>query len=94
MAKCRECGKEIRWIKTTAGKAMPVDPKPVLYWVVPGGAARIVTPEGKVLSCALQGATKDVTGLGYTPHWATCAAWQSLKKAKKKQVDAIQESLF
>ena len=31
MAKCRECGKEIRWIKTTAGKAMPVDPKPVLY---------------------------------------------------------------
>ena len=67
MAKCRECGKEIRWIKTTAGKAMPVDPKPVLYWVVPGGAARIVTPEGKVLSCALQGATKDVTGLGYTP---------------------------
>ena len=60
MAKCRECGKEIRWIKTTAGKAMPVDPKPVLYWVVPGGAARIVTPEGKVLSCVLQGATKDV----------------------------------
>lgn len=54
MAKCRECGKEIRWIKTTAGKAMPVDPKPVLYWVVPGGAARIVTPEGKVLSCARQ----------------------------------------
>ena len=73
MAKCRECGKEIRWIKTTAGKAMPVDPKPVLYWVVPGGAARIVTPEGKVLSCA---------------------ARQSFKKARKKQVGATQESFF
>ena len=73
---------------------MPVDPKPVLYWAVPGGVARIVMPEGKVLSCALQGATKDSTGLGYTPHWATCAARQSFKKARKKQVGATQESLF
>lgn len=26
--KCRRCGAEIRWLRTTAGKAMPVDVEP------------------------------------------------------------------
>ena len=95
MAKCRECGKEIRWIKTTAGKAMPVDPEPVTYWAVAGGASRIVTPEGKTLACALKGDLRDVTGLGYVPHWATCAEQQACKKAKTSaKASAEQKRLF
>ena len=73
---------------------MPVDPEPVLYWVVPGGAARIVTPEGKTLACALKGDLRDVTGLGYVPHWATCAEQQSIKPSSREQVDVRQGSLF
>ncbi|UZD44265.1 hypothetical protein [Selenomonas sputigena] len=94
MARCRACGKEIRWIKTLAGKAMPVDPKPVLYWEIQGGSERIVTPEGKIVSCALKGKVKNVTGLGYIPHWATCSEQQSIKRSSREQVDTSQGSLF
>lgn len=95
MAKCKECGKEIRWIKTTAGKAMPVDPEPVTYWAVAGGASRIVTPEGKTLACALKGDPRDVTGLGYVPHWATCAEQQTERKARASAKEStMQGCLF
>ena len=29
MNKCRKCDAPLKWIKTTAGKAMPVNPKPI-----------------------------------------------------------------
>ena len=95
MAKCKECGKEIRWIKTTAGKAMPVDPKLVPYWVTAGGTDRIVTTEGKTLSCAWKGDRRDITGMGYVPHWATCAARQTERKARASAEEStMQGCLF
>ena len=95
IAKCKECGKEIRWIKTTAGKAMPVDPKLVPYWVTAGGTGRIVTTEGKTLSCAWKGDMRDITGMGYVPHWATCAARQEERKARASAKEStMQGCLF
>lgn len=35
MNKCRGCGEEVIWMKTPAGKKMPVDPEPV--WIEIGG---------------------------------------------------------
>lgn len=34
---CRRCGNRILWVKTLAGKNMPVDPNLINYRVVPGG---------------------------------------------------------
>ena len=32
MSRCKSCGAEIRWIKMSSGKSMPVDPDQVPYW--------------------------------------------------------------
>ena len=45
MSLCRGCGSQIEWIKTTAGRNMPVDPEPV--FVIEGdGRDRFVTDDG------------------------------------------------
>ena len=71
---CKSCGKEIVWIKTIAGKAMPCDAAPQYYRQRPGGKRKIVTPNGEVLSCEILENPEQATGVGYTPHWATCSA--------------------
>lgn len=48
MSLCRGCGSQIEWIKTTAGRNMPVDPEPV--FVIEGdGRDRFVTDDGAVI---------------------------------------------
>lgn len=41
--KCSGCGKQVIWIKTTAGKNMPCNPELKNY--KQGGSERVVTPE-------------------------------------------------
>lgn len=68
---CRRCGNRILWVKTPAGKNMPVDPNLINYRAVPGGKERIVTPSGAVIAgerCNPEGAD----GVGYISHFATC----------------------
>lgn len=48
MSICRGCGQEIDWIRTKAGKNMPVDPAPV-FVIEGGGNDRFVTDEGEVI---------------------------------------------
>ena len=36
MKTCKGCGAEIRWITTEAGKAMPLDAKPVNFYIQSG----------------------------------------------------------
>lgn len=72
MPKCRKCGKEIIFIKTSAGKSMPCDAGQVMYWADRKGKARIVTPNGEVVACRLEGDLQTATGVGYTSHFATC----------------------
>ena len=76
MARCKSCGKEIKWMRTVGGKSIPCDPEPVYYRFRLGAKERIVTPNGEVLPCVLLNAeTDDLTdadGWGYVSHFATC----------------------
>ena len=49
MSACRGCGCPIDWIRTTAGRNMPVDPEPV-FVVEGGGNDRFVTDEGEAIT--------------------------------------------
>lgn len=69
---CRGCGRQVMWIKTTAGKNMPVDTTIVNYRVDSTGKERIVTQAGDVV-CGTTGVTPDeADGMGYISHFATC----------------------
>lgn len=68
---CRICGNRILWVKTPAGKNMPVDPFLINYRVVSGGKERIVTPNGKVIAGELCN-PEEADGIGYISHFATC----------------------
>ena len=68
---CRNCGRQIMWIKTKAGKNMPVNPQFVNYLEVRGGRERIVTSDGRVVvgeKCE----PKESKEIGYISHFATC----------------------
>ena len=69
---CRGCGAPILWIKTGGGKSMPCDPEQITYWEKPKAKEKVVTPNGMVISCELDGDPQAATGVGYRPHWATC----------------------
>lgn len=68
---CRICGNRILWVKTPAGKNMPVDPNLINYREVPGGKERIVTPSGAVIA-GERCNPEDADGVGYISHFATC----------------------
>ncbi len=42
---CKKCGNRILWLRTPAGKNMPVDPNLINYREFTGGKERIVTPK-------------------------------------------------
>ena len=75
MAYCKSCGREIRFIRMTTGKMMPVDAAPVYYEDKRNGATVIVTEDGRLSS----GHTEAVAVIGsrvrgYISHFATCPA--------------------
>lgn len=72
LSTCRGCGRPILWIGTPAGKSMPCDPQPVAFWQRKGGMAKIVTPNGEVVSADLDGLPGMESGEGYISHFATC----------------------
>ncbi len=64
MSECKGCGAEIKWIRTSKGKSMPVDPE-----LIDGNdSSTLVTESGQVFSN--QDGTSGITG--YRPHWASC----------------------
>lgn len=71
---CAYCGRQIMWVKTKAGKNMPVDPTMINYRRPNDGEKakeKIVTPQGEVVSA--DRATSDRSeGFGYISHFATC----------------------
>lgn len=81
---CRGCGATIRWIRTTAGKAMPCDRDPVFYKVKIGSSKKVVTPYGDVISCEIVENKKEADGQGYNPHWSTCPNARDFRKKEDK----------
>ena len=83
ITKCRACGADIGFIKTVAGKTIPVNPEEVAYEQKAGGSLKIVTPNGEVLSAERPADPQKATGIGYISHFATCPEADRFRKARK-----------
>ena len=79
ISKCRGCGANLIYIKTAAGKHMPCDPPLVPYWPREGGPGRIVTMDGRVVACDLEG-PREKARFGRVSHFATCPAAGRFKR--------------
>ncbi|MBF0501471.1 MAG: hypothetical protein HQM09_15125 [Candidatus Riflebacteria bacterium] len=71
MPNCKSCGASIRWVKTEAGKSMPIDdkPNPAGNIVIENGVATVRTD-------------KPANTRLYISHFATC-----VNAAKHRKVD-------
>lgn len=85
MGKCKGCGANVLWIRTTSGRMMPCNPVPVPYYSEEAGDpnATLVTFDGLVVKCYV-GDVIDYapSGIGYVPHWATCPAAGQFRRKK------------
>lgn len=71
---CKNCGKQIMWIKTKAGKNMPVNPQMINYRRPEAGKKaeeKLVTPQGEIVAVDRTDG-RDAEGFGYISHFATC----------------------
>lgn len=85
---CRNCGCQIMWVKTKAGKNMPVDPTMISYRRPGAGVKakeKIVTPEGEVV-CADKVSSESAEGLA-TYHTLPPARQETVEKKKSRPFD-------
>ena len=84
---CRACGAEIGFIKTVAGKTMPVDAKSIYFMPDPLATEVFVTPDGNVKrGRQLTEDTAPLEGepaIGYISHFATCPEADKFRKQRK-----------
>jgi hypothetical protein len=71
MPTCKGCGAEIIWIKTEAGRNMPIDAKPI--------KAYLPNPQYETLY-ALEKTEKYILQDVHLTHWATCKTADKFKK--------------
>lgn len=70
---CKNCGKEIIWIRMPGGKRIPCDTEMITYKQVSGGKVIIITPNGEIINAKIvKDGSADATGLGYRLHSASC----------------------
>jgi len=78
---CRSCGAKIKWIKTVAGKNMPVNPEPLSFADVDEGTV-LVGEDGTAM--ASHGLLVDEDGMPwYESHFATCPNADQHRSKKK-----------
>lgn len=80
---CRACGAEIGFIKSVAGKTIPVNVEQIVYKQKEGGDLKIVTPNGEVISGCIPDDPQKATGIGYISHFATCPEADKFRKSRK-----------
>ena len=80
---CRACGAPIVFIKTVAGKSIPVNEESKYYIQKANGSQKIVTPNGEVLSAELTDIPDKATGIGFISHFATCTNPEFFRKPRK-----------
>lgn len=88
---CRACGARIMFLKTAAGKTMPVDEEGTFFLEVKDGPELFVlgdgtTARGQRVSPAQR---EDADRFGYISHFATCPKADQFRKARKKERKAI-----
>lgn len=71
---CRECGKPLIFIRTRAGKNMPCEAEPVLYWPDADGPLLFYQRDGSYERGTLEGHPAVPRESGYVPHWGRCPA--------------------
>lgn len=87
---CRKCGKPIKFIRTTNGKWLPVNPVAVYYSLI-GNKDRIVTSDGRIVACTI---VENITDcIGFIPHWATCEYANDFRRDKKNKEQAKSKRL-
>lgn len=96
MSVCRGCGREIRWIKTKAGKAMPVD-EPFVHFVPAGGPDTFITGDGRTVR-GRKPTWQDIESnnampAGYVPHWPRARRREILKEGAKHEAAGHQKVL-
>lgn len=89
LKKCRGCGREIRWMRTTAGHAMPVDAEPVWIRLESGGDTFVrrdgAIVFGKKIGDAYDDDDPDTNLLEvYESHFATCPAGGQFRNRKPR----------
>lgn len=69
---CRECGKPLIFIRTRAGKNMPCEAEPVLYWPDDAGPLMFYQRDGSYERGTVAGHPAVPQESGYVPHWGRC----------------------
>lgn len=87
---CRKCGKAIKFIRTTNGKWLPVNPTAVYYSLL-GNKDRIVTADGRIVACTIVDMITDC--VGFVPHWATCESASYFRHKNKSRVQGKSNKL-
>lgn len=90
---CYSCGEPIKFIKTAAGKMMPVDPKPFYVHPNKSGKDRVVNEYGEIIACDLPAKPGEPWIVAYMPHFATCRHYTPVKTADKADTDKNAASL-
>lgn len=79
---CKACGASIIWIKSTAGKAIPCNSDPVYYKRTKRSSAKVVLPNGEVITAQIIQDSTYAEGYGYIPHWSTCTNPNQFRKER------------
>lgn len=74
---CRGCGAQIKFIKTSRGKWMPVDPEPIHASDVREGDY-LIGEDGELFK--ILGESDQENDFGYVPHFATCPKADEFKR--------------
>ncbi|HEX8184672.1 MAG TPA: hypothetical protein VF747_07965 [Blastocatellia bacterium] len=81
MKRCSGCGKLVKFIRSLAGKWIPVNPEMVRV----GGEQMLVFADGSV------GKSHAKLTFGFITHFATCAKAEFFKGAKPNQARATRQ---
>lgn len=81
---CAGCGEPIRWVITTAGRRMPLDPDPH-----PDGTVVVRVVEGQPRAHVLTGPELPARELAWRPHWVTCPRAPEFRARKAPAVPCM-----
>lgn len=83
---CRGCRLDIAWVRTTNGKAMPIDPLPN-----PSGNVIVRYENGALVASVLVASdTNRPQGVAFMPHFATCTAINRTRKTSTRPAKAAK----
>lgn len=79
-SRCKGCGRKIKWVKTAAGKNMPVDIEAINIMPSKTGHVVVITLSGNVVRGNLVMSGTPNAVMGYTSHFSTCPDAEKFRK--------------